>query len=440
MRLMNRSSYASWMNDVLQGNYDLALFPSQFLEHIYDQSQGDQQAELPIPLPGGEITAVCTNTQSGVSHVYAYDLTTGSWDEKLANLDLPLGGYLRTEDGIHFILTETRLEEPLLNYRFYFVTEEGTVLLEETAVATTEEHFVYYDFLQLDGETRLIRYEYHDTEIAYSIRSLDCPTAGCPEVQSAGYVIFSPNGEYFMEFIPGEGNVIQVSGEETYETNLVSLDGTVRRPIGHTPLVFWLDNNRYGSVEAAEADWVFTTATVSNPDRQPLFYESDLLAELDDMAGLTIRNVFVRANSHQLIVEAWKPWAESEQVQDVIYLFRLWLSEDLASVEQVERLWTGQDSSVVGASPDGRFVVLADFNFTSSSSETPYILLDLETDAAAERILSRGWNGLEWSADGQWFLQSTENYLLLHAPVYDYQHFIPFGLGECEQVVLSSTQ
>src|SRR5690606_3063109 len=115
--------------------------------------------------------------------------------------------------------------------------------------------FMYYDILSLEAGSKLLRYDYNQGEIQLGLRSLDCPTAGCPEVQSAGYVIFSPNGEYLIEIIPGEEDVF---GEEAYETNLVSLDGTMRRPLGHTPFVFWLSNDRYGSVEAAEADWAFT--------------------------------------------------------------------------------------------------------------------------------------------------------------------------------------
>ncbi|MBK8901406.1 MAG: hypothetical protein IPM53_09500 [Anaerolineaceae bacterium] len=437
MRLMNRNSYHGWMSEVLQGSYNQALFPTQFLQHIYDQSQGDQQAKPPIPLPDGAITVVCTDFQfSEDSRVYAYDLATELWREKLSDLELPPSAYIHTEDGHHFVVNESSYEVPLVTNKYYLATEEQIVFLEETAVELGEDHFIYYDFLMLETGSKLLRYEYNQGDIQSTLRALDCPTADCPEFQASGFLTFSPDGAHAIEHMPiGETEDSIAIVESMFETTLVSLEGDLRRPIAEKGMVYWLSNEQYGFLQAAEDGWVFTAATLTDPVMRPFLYESDLVAELDGVDTLSLNNVYTVPGSQNLILQA-----QALPENETTYLFQLRPTDDRASIQQVELLWSGSFSWVRGASPDGRYLVLAESNYTSSSNETSYRLLDLETLELSEPILSRGlWAGygISWSPDGQWFVQSTENYLLLHAPAYEYQFYIPYGLGDCLQVLLS---
>jgi hypothetical protein len=91
---------------------------------------------------------------------------------------------------------------------------------------------------------------------------------------------------------------------------------------------------------------------------------------------------------------------------------------------------------MVGYSPDGRYIILGDHNFSLSRIALTTYLLDQETGQTSDYITTESY-GLPWSPDGQWFVQVSNNYLLLNAPAYDYQYFIPHGFGSCPQVILS---
>ena len=431
MRLLSRNSFHGWATDVLRGKYDLDLFPTQFLEYIYAQSSGGQQAVPPVPFPTGEIVLVCNDYQYELSTgVYAFDLASNIWVEKFTDLDLPRGAFINSQDGEHFLVTEINSADSISTNRIYLVTKDSKLLLEEFEMPYDSDHYLYYDIWN-SAANYLVRFEYEEGIGTTTLRSLDCPTSGCPEIELAGYPSFSPNGQYLIDNVPVAGLDDSVELRE-YELLVVSLDGKLRQLIGKGRSGFWLNDEMFGIVQVAENGWVLSSATLSEPEPQFLFDELNLLAEVADVSSLSINFVFLLPDTQQLILQA----QAGDDPDNPQYVFRLWLTNDLAAVDEVELLWKGQFGGGVGYSPDGRYLILTDYNYASSSAELSQYLLDLETLQVSEPITSRGY-AMSWSPDGQWFVQNTENYVLLHAPAYDYQYYIPHGLGDCQQALLS---
>lgn len=440
MRLLNRNSYQGWLGDVLNTTYDPPLFASQFLEYIYSQSQSGSVSEPPIPFPDDQIIAVCTDTEIGSSRnrVYVYDMASRTWAEKLANYRLSLGSFFSTIDGVHFIVTENELEDSLITYRFYFIVGDERRLLEEVTLNTSREHFVYYDLLELGDDINVLRYEYVEGEFRYTLRSLTCPAEGCPGTDFLGITTFSPDGAYVIEHIPVaefQMSTLDLT-EALFETTLYSVDKEFVRPLGTHRIIRWLNNEQYGLIDENENGWQLLAATVANSEFRPLFAESDIQAAIADDVKLTVPNFAMFPDPKSLIL-----YAQDATNQESVYLFRVQLGEDLATVAQVELLWVGAFSSIASVSPDGRFLALAKYDLLSSSSQISYQLLDLATlELSTISATSNYGLGLSWSSDGSWFIQNSGNYFLLNAPAFDYQYYIANGLGNCEQLILSPTE
>ena len=449
MRLLESNSYHGWMRDVLADEYDGVLFPTLLLGHIYEHSTGGQQAEPPVPLPNGEITVICNEGTRG--GVYAYDLSTQTWREKLTNLEIDssAGSSLSTSDGEHFILTERDFSVDSLTQRFHLVTEEDKIFLEEVEILPEEDDefggvsyasYVGYSFMSSRGDglspDKIVRYEYEGSaweNVDVFVRSLTCPTKGCPQIASAGFPQFSSNGQYFIE-----ENRIESEGGRTAEFSLVSADGEFRQAIGRGQDSFWLAADRYGLVRMVENGWELAVASLSNPELSVLLNEADLLAEVSDMPNFLVQNAFSTAHTQDLLFQG----QTEGDAGGTNRLFLVRLSDDFSSVVKIEPLWPGAfNGGFRGFSPDGRYIVLGEYSdglVSSSSLMRPLYLLERENLQTSEPIVFRSLPyGLSWSPDGQWFVQSTETYILLHALAYDYQQFIPYNSSACQQAVLS---
>ncbi|MCB8928076.1 MAG: hypothetical protein H6652_20915 [Ardenticatenaceae bacterium] len=441
MRLINNNSYQGWLADVHNGEYAAPLIASQLLEYIYVQSQGGQLAEPPIPLPDDQIVAICLVSEIGASRnrAFAYDLRTGVWEERLTDLELPAEGYLRTTDGTHFVLQTNAFVAPLSISQFYLISDGEMIFLEEAEINSDEGNFVYYDFVSLPTGLKLMRYEYDSEGILFTLRSLDCPTTGCPEQQFNGYMVVSADGSYAIEHVPVDNVLPNNFAETSFVKTVVALDGDFRRPLEAGGIAYWLNDERYGVAEEGESGWQLRTATIANPEFVPLLAESDLQTVLNENIDLSLPRSHSFPDSNSLILQT-----EGTTSRGTLnYLFEVSLTDDFASVKQVALLWAGEFSNVVGASPDGRFFVLADWNNESISLAETYYLLDLETLQISEPIRSNyyGFGGVtSWSSDGHWLIQNNENYFLLSAPAYDFQYYIPHGLGDCQQVILSPSK
>ncbi|MCB9008389.1 MAG: hypothetical protein H6656_13640 [Ardenticatenaceae bacterium] len=228
---------------------------------------------------------------------------------------------------------------------------------------------------------------------------------------------------------------------------LISTDGQARQTVGQGGVPFWLDGATYGFVQMGDAGWEVVTAVI--PQNQPrfLFSQADLLEHLP-VNERDVRTTDIVVN--QIVANPQKPSELLVQVNQggtggasqssnriSSSLLRLTLADDLASVEQIELLRSDSFTGNFGFSPDGRYIIVADYSSNGSSIEV--YLLDQQTGQATEPFTTLSYT-FPWTPDGNWFIQETKNYLLLHAPAYDYQYLIPSSLGNCPQIVLSEAE
>jgi hypothetical protein len=182
------------------------------------------------------------------------------------------------------------------------------------------------------------------------------------------------------------------------------------------------------------------TAVLSNNQPRFLLSEADFLVEIsaeERPQGLAVNQILANpTNPQQLLLQARANTPTENGGRTPGYLFNLTLTPDLTAVAEIELLRTDLFIGMMGYSPDGRYIILADHSFSSSSTGLTFYLLDSETGQTSDTIHSESYN-LTWSPDGQWFVQVSSNYLLLRAPAHNYQHYIPHSFGSCSQVVLS---
>jgi hypothetical protein len=102
-------------------------------------------------------------------------------------------------------------------------------------------------------------------------------------------------------------------------------------------------------------------------------------------------------------------------------------------VAQIELLRRESFTGSVGYSADGRFILQGDFG--SGNPEVMWHFMDRETGNLAYAFASL--STLTGTPDGQWYVQYSHNYLLLHAPAYNYHYFVRHNLEDCQQMALS---
>ena len=118
------------------------------------------------------------------------------------------------------------------------------------------------------------------------------------------------------------------------------------------------------------------------------------------------------------------------------YLFRVELDDSLAEVVQLDFLRADAFTGIFGYEQNGRYAVHG--NYTLSNSDVTWQIIDPRSGETQFGFDSIG--SLPSTEDGEWYVQFSENYLLLHAINYGYQHFIPHGFGQCQQMVLSAEE
>jgi hypothetical protein len=273
-----------------------------------------------------------------------------------------------------------------------------------------------------------------------SLRKFDCVSSDCPEVQLDGWPLFSPDRQHLLVQVwPDQTNTeSELPSELASELYLMSSDGQLRQPVGKGGRPFWLTEDTYGFVTMRGNGWELLTAVLTRNLPRFLFGEADLLAEIpveERPDDLLVNQVVTNPTKPQeLLLQARQMQGiEDFDPQAPSYLFKIILTPDLATVEQIGFLQMDSFSGAIGFSPDGRFIIIRD---DYSDPGVTWYLLDQETGQTSDPVITEGYN-FAWSPDGQWFIQDTENYLLLTAPAYDYQYFIPHGFGSCPQVILS---
>ncbi|MEZ4590254.1 MAG: hypothetical protein R3D55_03825 [Chloroflexota bacterium] len=440
MRLMDRNSYDGWLADVLPGGANDTLLETRFLMYINDQTITGQQAEPPIPLPKGDITLVCQNyADRPTSHVYSYDLAQKTWTERFR--DMFTNAYFSTRDGEHFIVSEYGFVDGTSEWKISLATDAEVILLEKARSPGENEYWLDYWLIDEDAQY-FIRYEYFGGETDIRLLPLACVDGSCPAVQLDGYSpLFSPDKAHFLvERVPEE--MVNVDPNVPFQLlqnlYLMTPDGKEQHRVGQGGEPFWLNDTVYGFVQLDEAGWEVVTAVINQNQPRYLLGQAELLAAIppderpDGLLPTTV--VANHTNPQELLVQLRQQDAANEYGPDTAsYLFKLTLTEDLAGVAQVTLLRQDVFSGIVGFGVNGRTILHGDYGFNRSDVTWYFI----DSDTGQTTLSFRSIAALPRTDDGQWYVQVTDDFLMLRAPAYDYQYLIPHTFEDCQWAVLS---
>ncbi|WP_420628200.1 hypothetical protein [Candidatus Leptofilum sp.] len=439
MRLMDRNSYNGWLADVLQGEANVSTLESRLLQHVYSQTNAGQQAEPPIPLPDGKITLVCQGyASSNGGHVYTYDLARKTWTEPFADLFDP--NSIHTADGELFVMTEIAFAELETTFKFWLAGEDEFVLIEEAQIAAGNQHWINY-FVADEKSEYLLRYEHLEGETNLALLPTACAGGSCPAVALDGWTVFAPNNEHLLiQGLPSEPNDFDPDTpfRLQYLLHVMTPDGELRQFLHQGGAPFWLNDAVYGYVQIVEGGWELVTAVTDQNQPRYILSQTEMLAEFpvaERPGNLFLTQVVVNPyNPQELLLQLSLPENPSEFEPNIpSYLFKLTLTPDFTGIESIHLLREETFSGTIDFSANGRHIIHGHFNQYSVS-----VTWHFYNEETGETELSFDSPYLlAGTDDGQWYVQLTEDYVLLRAPLYDYQEFIPHGFGECHQALLS---
>ncbi|MFZ1398901.1 MAG: hypothetical protein WAS33_18495 [Candidatus Promineifilaceae bacterium] len=440
MRLMDRNSYDGWLVDVLQGSDNVSGLENRFLAYINDQIITGQQAAPPLPLPNGDITLVCQSFTEGLtSHVYTYDLAQKTWTERFPGQFA--NAYISSRDGERFIISEYSFGEDGIEWQISLATDEEVVLLEQVRYVGQEEQWLNYRLVEDTGEY-LVRYEFTGGEPNMRLLLTGCQEADCPAVPLPGSPLFSRDKAHFLAEGP-IGEQINIGSDVPFSLlqslYLMTPDGEERQLVGQGGEPFWLNDTVYGFVQLGKEGWELVTAVISQNQPRYLLSQVELLAEIpvaERPDGLVPTQAVANpANPQELLLQLRHQSAANEYGPNTpSYLFKLSLTDDLAGVEQATLLRQDVFSGIVGFGVNGRVILHGDYGFNRSDVTWHFINPENgQTELSFESIAA-----LARTDDGQWYLQVTDNFLLLRAPAHDYQYLIPHTFEDCQWAVLSA--
>ncbi len=440
MRRINQSDMLDWLAEIDYNSSTEDLFTTQVINYAYAQSLANEQTEPPLPLPKGTITAVCRNTTGQNENIYQYNLATGAWHAlNYAFSDAP--GYISVSsvDGRRFLITKNNFTSGELTIKVALLTEDGETLLEETQVTLEPERqnfWVNYFFVGQTGEY-FVRAVYENDEQRVTMRATDCPTDDCPERPLPGWPSFSPDNSYFIE-VPFTPFPVEDNDEESHQSlmvdlSLTSVDTETSINVGQGYAPSWLNETTFIYWRWQDNKMELVTAVLPQLEPRVLLNAATLLAlippqqrpdELFPSHSLSMNP----QNSQELLLSM--PSAPSFDSEEPNFHFKLTLAADFASLDKIELLEADASANGLIYSPDGRYITLVEYDWPEST----WTLLDQTTGELSDPITSVAFS-FPWSSDGEWFVQSNQNYLLLHAPAYDYQHLVPHSFGACRQVI-----
>jgi hypothetical protein len=445
MRLLDSSGYDVWLAEVLGRTVAESELRSRFLAFIYDQTSAGQAAGPPIPLPEGTITVVCSDLANRPgSQVFAYDLAAGLWTERFAG-SFP-DAYISAVDGQHFIVTEYGYKEPYNSFKVSLVSDDGPRLLEDVEIVVQNEHWIDYSMVA-ETAAYLLRSEYAEGEFSISLQPTDCPTGDCPWVPIDGWPVFSPSQAHLLVRVP-PSELTDIGPKVPYELQhvlyLMTPDGQERRLLGRGGLPFWLTDELFGWQQLGQEGWELIVAATSGQERYFLLSQTDLLLEFpaaERPDGILLNQVVVNpVNSRELLLQLRRADGGEGAIgygpNTPSYLFKVTLTADFTAVEHIALLRQELFTGPLSFSADGRTILQGDYGYTTTDM-TWYFL---NPDSGEPEYAFASIDQIAQSADGQWQVQYHPNFIMLHAPAHNYQYFIPHNLGECQQIVLSSTQ
>jgi hypothetical protein len=120
----------------------------------------------------------------------------------------------------------------------------------------------------------------------------------------------------------------------------------------------------------------------------------------------------------------------SNQLPDgPFYYFLLDMAADGTNTERIVPIFHSDTPSYFVAPPDGYWSAIV-IPHDDGQIDSSIHLLNLESGQSIT-LSSSDLRSIGWSADGQWYLQGYERYLLLVAPGYEYQYLIQHDFLSC---------
>ncbi|MCA9900078.1 MAG: hypothetical protein H6654_13340 [Ardenticatenaceae bacterium] len=439
MRLMDRNNYDNWLADVLQDGTQLSTLESRFLGYIHAQTIAGQQAEPPIPLPQGSITLVCESyTDVIASRIYSYNLAKQTWTE-------PFPGefaesYISLVDGEHFVVNEYNFAEDLFQWKSSLVIGDEIIFLEEAESENGADYWLYYFFADAAAKY-LLRYEHDEGQTNIGLLPVACAGDGCAPVPLDGFPTFAPNKDHFFVLVyPTDSAEFELDVPRQLQPSIVLMtpDGQQRQLLGRGGTPFWLNDTVYGYVQTGEEGWELVTAVITQNQPRYLLSQTELLAELQLPTDLITTQVVANLSNPQELLLQLRHQEDVDAFATNVpsYLVKLTLTPDLGEIETADWLRDDLTYGAMNFSVDGRYIIYGELN--PQSLNTAQHFLNIETGQTELSFNSN--QSLSGSDDGQWYLQVAENYVMLHAPQYDYQQFIPHNFGECQQAALSEEE
>lgn len=436
--LLSRLNQASRLNDWVATISDLPTQMDQLTrawqEYVYLLSQASLQ-NYP-PLPDQDLLALCMDS-SGNNRFYRYNM-----NENRAVILQEVGEssfYVVTLPNDNGFITVTVGEDSTNVSSLY---QDGQII-----ILSDEERFFYpLPISTPPGRNLVLGGILNQTSGLEAFAFVDgdhCDPAGCDYQLLDGLPTWSPNSLQYLLLIFGEGPLI----------SWPTADGS--QAIGQGFGTFWFDNESYGyfsfdDVTAPDIERKLVVASVSDHIPRPLLTSNDLQPFLpadDDSSYLHFVSAIMNPLDPQTLLLLVSATTNLERS----YLFALrrldnsqaW-SDLTAQSLQIEQLqsWPFQ---IVDYSPFPLLTTHGQWLFfllnrmdDGNGYLVAYDLQSQQTVLQTATNLSFGFDiGIDWSADGQWFVRPGEGFLdlvMLAPPGGDptpYHQLIFHDLGHC---------
>jgi hypothetical protein len=439
-QLNQEADYWGWLRTVVGDNYpnNNMVFATDWLDFAYRQTPSAQTGPS-IPWPEQDIQLTCAASPGKA--LYQYDFATASWaqtfvhpqatDVRNALSSLPDGdGYLVQtasqiilwRDGEESVVYEEKLGNPRVwSFHVSGFDPTGRYLV-----------MVAYIF----GEEPMFEYRLIDLE--------RCDRAGCDFWPLPGRPIWSPDGRQALFAVEPGDDVAAV--DPVYRAWYFTLyhgdpraESLVEVGPGNWPA--WLDNERYSysrlrsDEPGGKQEVEVVIARASDHTPQVVLRGADLLNAIppaerpEQIYPLEAQELATNKNRLLLTAFTSLPSSSSQLTDGPFYHFLLDTAPDGARVEKIVSLLHSDTPSYFVSPLDGRWSAIVVPHDDGRIDSTIH-LLNLESGQSIA-LSSSDLRSIAWSADGQWYLQGYERYLLLVAPEYEYQYLIQHDFLSC---------
>jgi hypothetical protein len=420
-------SYWRW-----QGQFMLDNFDKEWARYVYQQTDSAQEPAPPIPWPDQDIQIVCRRQE-----LHRYHLLTNTWSQPYTSHN-PSSSIRNLAFGDGYIIEE-RGEEDGQNIMRLTRWHQGEAQnLFESADSDTKLFFT--DLVDPTGRY-LVMSAYFSRQAQQSeLQLLDthhCTGGKCTLQPIQQWPLWTPDGSHTLLY----GNGLRPSGAE-YEKWFVPLargdaGGQVKIKLGSAAFPFWLDNEVYGYVRLGDdGEPELVTANIYDDRVRVWLRASDLLAALPENSRpeqLLLWSATANpVNPNEILVVA----SPERAWETPSYYFLVQAGDISLLFQSADNALNAYRSGTASFSPDGRLArisLLERLNDKTINRTTRFFHL---MNRPSQTIsTSEYWADLNWSAGGQWLVQTRRDFLLVMAPAHNYQRLIPYDSDNCHSAM-----